>query len=78
MSRRDLVGMIADARAQMMMRGHEHLKIAIGEATLKAVMRSMYNSGAGLDDREWDGPLLGMPLTVRSDMEGFLIEAISD
>lgn len=75
--------MIADARAQMMMRGHERLKITVGPATEEDIIKCAGGINSGFLypatlKREAERELLGMLFEVRSDMEGFVIQPISD
>lgn len=69
MSRRDLVGMIADARARMMLRGHHRLKIEIGPETLieLGVHRQTVMSWPEIRAYERN-----------DDVEGFVLRPISD
>ena len=70
---KDPVAEIARARANMMMRGYEPLRVEVG--------RQMYAEIKGeldLQSSRYDPPVrptevLGMPLITRDDMEGFAV-----
>jgi hypothetical protein len=67
----DLLNAIANARAAMLMRGYDPLRIEIGPR-IAADLKRVYG------DRVLEGPhgqseLQNMPLILRPDMEGFAI-----
>lgn len=64
----DELQQIAQARAIMMMRGFEPLKVEIGPETNRQLGRAISE----------DGILLDMRVTVRSDMEGFAVRPERD
>ena len=66
MSRRDLLGRIARARADMMMRGHSLLKFDIGPQSIREL-------GADLP-AVLDWPEICV-VEIRADMEGFAVMA---
>lgn len=71
MTTRDILGEIADARAQMMMRGHERLVLEIGPRTA-----DRFRAESDIADLEdWSDAILGLTIVVRSDMEGFAVRA---
>lgn len=59
----DELQLVAQARAAMLMRGFDPLRVEIGPQTNRAL-------GPAISA---DGVLLDMPVTVRSDMEGFRV-----
>lgn len=59
----DELQQIAQARAVMLMRGYEPLRVEIGPETNRQL-------GTAISE---DGTLLDMPVRVRSDMEGFAV-----
>ncbi len=61
----DELQLVAQARATMLMRGYDPLRIEIGPA---------FHRGLGAAVSE-GGVLLDMPVTIRSDMEGFRVVA---
>lgn len=67
----DLLGRIAQARAQMLMRGFDPLALEIGRSTVRELVPWM----AGQDDLPSGAPeeILGMGFTIRDDMEGFSV-----
>jgi len=66
---RDLMGQIADARAQMMMRGHDRLVLEMGLSTA----RRFREESEITDIDDWCDAILGMKIIVRSGIEGFLV-----
>lgn len=66
MAPHDLLGRIAKARADMMMRGYQPLQLEIGRKTLQELMAE------GAVDEVGD-MILTMLIHVRSDMEGFAV-----
>lgn len=63
----DLLGQIANARAQLMMRGHEAVTVIIGRATLARLKRDAWPY-APHEDR-----IIDMEYEVRDDMEGWMV-----
>lgn len=63
----DLLRRIADARAQMLMRGYDPLHIDIGRVTVRELVPWLAHQDG------WASEILGLPYTVRDDMEGFAI-----
>ena len=75
--RSDLLGRIAQARADMMLRGHRDLRLEIGPM---ARSHLCYDLGA-IDSWEADAAVavIGLPAPViRFDMEGFALIATRD
>lgn len=66
----DLLRRIADARAQMLMRGYEPLRMDIGRVTVRELVPWLAEDGPAVE-------ILGMPFTVHEDMEGFAIRPSS-
>lgn len=62
-----MLGQIAHARAQLMMRGHEALRVVIGRATLERMNRDCWPYA------EQDGRILDMTVEARDDLEGFVV-----
>jgi hypothetical protein len=69
MSRRDLLGQIADARARMQMRGYDPLVLEMGPTLAQEFRRE--SEIADLDD--WAAALWGVTVRIRQDMEGFAV-----
>jgi len=67
MSRNDLLGRIANARAQMMMRGHRRMKLELGDTTLAELGNGLQTV---LDWPEVTG------VVIPPDIEGFMLRAI--
>jgi hypothetical protein len=69
---RDVIGHIAHARAAMLMRGYEPLRVEMGQKTFYDLRMEM-----NLDMLHAGPPegqiILGMPIRVRADMEGFSV-----
>jgi hypothetical protein len=65
----DELQQIAQARANMMMRGYEPLKLEMGFSFSQSLKRAQppHATSRPPDD------VLGMPFTVRVDMEGFTV-----
>lgn len=61
----DELQLIAQGRATMLMRGYAPLRLTIGVALHRSL-------GPAVGE---DGILLDMPVTIRTDMEGFVISA---
>ena len=69
---RDLLGQIADARAQMMMRGYDPLTLEIGPATAREFAMQMQIAAI-----ENGNEVLTMPITIRLDMEGWAVRPVT-
>lgn len=65
----DLLRRIADARAQMLMRGHQALRLEIGATTA----RQFAEESQITDPADWVEAIWRLPIRVRSDMEGFAV-----
>jgi len=63
----DLLGQIAHARAQLMMRGHPALLVIIGRAALARLQREAFPYAPHED------LIIDMPYELRDDVEGFLV-----
>lgn len=61
----DELQLVAQARATMLMRGYEPLRVEIGPEFNRALSRAISTEGV----------LLDMAVTVRRDMEGFRVIA---
>ena len=70
---RDLLGQIADARAQMMMRGYDPLTLEMGQATAREFARQ--SQIVNIDE---GNEVLTMPITIRLDMEGWAVRPATD
>ncbi len=64
----DLIQLIAQSRANMMMRGFEPLCLTIGAALHRQIG----------DQISEDGVLLEMPVKIVTDMEGFAVQPGAD
>lgn len=72
MPQRDILGGIAQARAKMMMRGYDPLRLEIGLAWWNELTHQVFlDCGAHLGGTGCE--VLGMPTTVTEDMEGFAV-----
>lgn len=71
---RDLLGQIADARAQMMMRGHTRLRLDMGPVTARRF--AVESEIADIED--WCAAALNLSIRVTTNMEGFAIVARTD
>lgn len=69
----DLLGYIAHARAQMLMRGFEPLRIEIGSATLQQLRREARPYAPFDDDGAEPPSILGLAFVERTDIEGFVV-----
>ena len=63
----DLLGQIAHARAQLMMRGHEAVSVIIGRSTLDRLKRDAWPYAPHEDQ------IIDMSYEVRDDLEGFIV-----
>lgn len=63
----DLLGQIAHARAQLMMRGHEAVRVIIGRASLARLNREAWPYAPHEDQ------IIDMDYEVREDLEGFVV-----
>lgn len=63
----DLLGLIAVARAQLMMRGHSAVRVQIGPATLARLRRD------AAPYAPYEGQILDMPYEVSDEFEGFAV-----
>lgn len=70
---RDILGAIAHARAQMLMRGYEPLRLDIGRAMLRDLQGQLWPFDATERNPRGEGEILGMPITERDDFEGFCV-----
>ena len=70
---RDLLGQIADARAQMMMRGYDPLMLEIGPITALEFARQ-----TGITISAAGNEVLAIPITIRLDMEGWAVRPTTD
>lgn len=66
----DLLGQIAHARAQLMMRGHEAVSVIIGRSTLDRLRRDAWPYAPHEDQ------IIDMDYDLRDNVEGFLVMAI--
>ncbi len=64
---RDLLGQIANARAQLMLRGLEDLQVIIGTVTMDLLKKQAYPYAP------YEDQILGMPFQVCADLEGFVV-----
>ena len=64
---RDLLGQIANARAEMMMRGHWQLRVLVGPGTLDRLRREAWPVAAE------EGMILDLPMMEEPEMEGFAV-----
>jgi hypothetical protein len=69
----DELQQIAQARANMMMRGYEPLRLEMGRSFAQALERVQGTSMTSHPPRE----VLGMAFSVRPDMEGFAVLPVS-
>lgn len=67
----DLLGQIAHARAQLMMRGHPALLVIIGRAALARLKREAWPYAPHED------LIIDMPYELRDDVEGFLVMGLT-
>jgi hypothetical protein len=65
----DELQQIAQARANMMMRGYEPLRLEMGHSFSQSLKRAQPPHVTSHPHDE----VLGMPFTVRADMEGFTV-----
>lgn len=63
----DLLGQIACARAQLMMRGHGALLVVIGRGAMERLRRE------AAPYAPHEGLIIDMPYELRDDVEGFLV-----
>lgn len=63
----DLLGQIAHARAQLMMRGHGAVTVVIGRATLDRLKREAWPYAPHEDQ------IIDMGFEVREDLEGWIV-----
>lgn len=71
---RDLLGQIADARAQMMMRGYDPLMLEIGRITALEFARQSKIA----DIEDWAKAAYNLKIIIRTDMEGWAIRPATD
>lgn len=68
----DLLGQIAHARAQLMMRGHKAVMVIIGRASLERLKREAWPYAPH------DYQIIDMPYQVRNDLEGWVVVGSTD
>lgn len=63
----DLLGQIANARAQLMMRGHPAVTVLIGRSTLERLQREAWPYAPHEEQ------IIDMAFEVRDDLEGWVV-----
>ena len=66
----DVIQQIAQARANMMMRDYLPLRVTVGRAMWQNIRRDHPELHLEAPSPE----IFGMPVTVRDDMEGFIVQ----